>query len=183
MKIVQRDLHRQAKAQSIATRDRIVELVRNLDAAQLAQRPEPKGWTIAEVLEHLCITDEILEAPARRAMAAARTDAAAPLREWKPSLLGGLIARALESPRKSRTPKAFNPPNPRGGVLEAFRQIDQAMVQMMDDAAQLDWRAIRVKSPAMPPIIPGYNLGDVFRNHALHTTRHAGQIERLIGKV
>jgi hypothetical protein len=136
------------------------------------------------VLEHLCVSDEVFDAPTRAAMASARADAAAPLREWKSSLLGGMVAWSLVNPRKVKTPGIMVPSTtPRDGVLEAFRVIDQSVVQMMDDAEQLDWRAVKVHSPALPWFMPNYNLGDVFRIHAVHTPRHAAQIERIIARL
>jgi hypothetical protein len=181
---IQRELQQQSKELALAARERITGLVRALTPDQLLIRPDPQAWSVAEVLEHLCITDETIEPSARRAIASARADAAAPLREWKPSLLGRLVGSSLTSTKKYKTPGRFQPgPTPRGGVLEAFRQFDANVLQMMEDASQLDWRAIKVKSPALPPFAPAYNLGDVFHIHALHTTRHAGQIERVIAKL
>ncbi len=180
-KLIQRDLQQQAKEMSQAARDKITGLVRGLSPEQLSIRSIPKSWTVAEVLEHLCISDEILEKPMRQAIAGARADAGAPLRVWKSTLLGGFIASSLVNPRKVKTPKVFEPSvTPRGGVLEAYLQFDHTVMQLMDEASQLDWRSIKIKSPALPPFVPGYNLGDVFRIHAVHTTRHAGQIERTI---
>jgi hypothetical protein len=53
----------------------------------------------------------------------------------------------------------------------------------MDDAVSLDWRALRIGSPALPSWAPRFNLGDVFKIRAVHVVRHAGQIERVIGKL
>jgi len=41
--MLQRDLHQQLRAESIAARDRIAALVRPLDGAQPTEHPEPKG--------------------------------------------------------------------------------------------------------------------------------------------
>jgi hypothetical protein len=184
MQLTQRDLYTKVKGQTIATRERITELVRKLDAAQLLQRPEPNSWSVGEVLEHLCVSDELFDAPTRKAVASARADATAPLRQWKSTLFAGLVAWSLENPRKLKAPSVFRPgPSPRTGVLEAFRRIDQSVVELMDRAEQLDWRAVKIHSPALPSWMPAYNLGDVFRIHSIHTTRHAAQIERAIAKL
>jgi hypothetical protein len=51
----------------------------------------------------------------------------------------------------------------------------------MDDAASYDWRALRIGSPALPSWAPKMNVGDGFRIHVVHLTRHSHQIERLVG--
>lgn len=40
--------------------------------------------------------------------------------------------------------------------------------------------AVRIKSPALWSWAPTMNLGDGFRIHVIHITRHARQIERLM---
>jgi hypothetical protein len=159
-------------------------MVRHLDGAQLMQRTEPTGWSAGEVLEHLCVTEELYERRLPKVLATARPDAGAPAREWKSSLFGGFLAGMLEKPAKMNAPMAFQPgPTPRNGVVEAFLAQELARVKAMDDAASLDWRAVRVGSPALPDFMPKMSLGDVFRVHVVHTTRHAKQIERVVGKL
>ena len=78
----------------------------------------------------------------------------------------------------------FRPgPTPRNGVVEAFVAREMRFVQAMDDAASYDWRALRIGSPALPSWAPKMNLGDGFRIHVVHLTRHSHQIERLVGKL
>jgi hypothetical protein len=183
MRIIQRELHAQLRAEAIQARDRIAALVRPLNAAQLNEHPEPKGWSVAQVLEHLLVADERSSAPAMEVIRTARPDAGAPAREWKPSFLGGLIASSLEKTRKLKAPKVFVPGAPRGGTAEAFVAREMEFVTAMDEAASLDWRSLRVRSGALPTWAPKMNLGDGFRIHVVHVKRHARQIERLVGKV
>ena len=184
MRMIQRDLQKQLGSEIHSTRQRIEAAVRPLDGAQLVERPEPNGWSVGEVLEHLCISSELYDEPTRTLVRTARPDATAPGREWKSSLLGGLIAGALAKPRKMKAPKAFRPgPTPRNGVLEAFLAGEHAVSSMMVEATLLDWRALRMGSPALPRFFPKMNLGDTFRIYAVHTTRHAKQIERVAAQV
>ena len=184
MSILQPDLHQQLRAESLATRQRLMDLVRPLDAARLSERPEPKGWSVAEVLEHLCVTHEVTSAAGAAAGTSARADAGAPAREWRPSFLGKLIAGALVSPRKTKAPKAFQiGPTPRSAVVETLHDYEVAFLQSMDDAASLDWRAVKVRLTALPFLAPRINLGDGFRIHVVHVTRHTNQIERVISKL
>ena len=184
MRLLQRELHQQLRAQSMETRQRIANAVRPLDLSQLVQHPEPAAWSVGDVLEHLCRAEDAYGDDLRTVLAQARADAGAPLREWKSSLLGGLIATSLANTKPLKSPRVFKPgPTPRNGVLEAFLAQEMAFVKRMDDAASLDWNTVRVGSPALWDFLPKLNLGDVFRIHAVHATRHAGQMERVIGKL
>ena len=184
MRQLQRDLYEQLRVEAIETRERISALVRPLDPAKLNEHPEPNGWSVGQVLEHLCVADERYEAPLAALMASARKDADAPAREWKPSFIGGLIAGGLLKPKPLKSPKVFRPgPTPRNGVVEELLAREMNFVKAMDDAASLDWRALRISSPALPSWAPKMNLGDGFRIHIVHLTRHSHQIERLVAKL
>jgi hypothetical protein len=184
MRLPQRDLHRQLRAEAIATRERIDAMVRPFDASQINEHPEPEGWSVGQVLEHLCLADELYEAPLAALLRRERPDASAAARDWKPSFVGGLIAGGLLKPKPLKGPKVFRPgPTPRNGIVNAFLAREVNFVKAMDDAAQFDWRALRIGSPALPSWAPKMNLGDGFRIHVVHLTRHARQIERLVGKL
>ena len=184
MRMIQRDLHQQLRTEALAARQRVADLVRPLDPAQLQEHPEAQRWSVAEVLEHLCVTHEASSAPAVVAARAARPDAGAPAREWRPSFLGNLIASSLAKPRPLKAPKLFRPGlTARNGVLEAFLSHETDFVNAMDDAGTLDWLAVRVGSPALPRWAPKMNLGDGFRIHVVHVVRHTKQIERAISKL
>ena len=111
-------------------------------------------------------------------------DVGAPAREWKPTFIGGFLANVLRKPRPVKTRPVFAPgPTPRNSALESLLASEKAFVKRMDDAASLDWNQLKVGSPALPGWAPKFNLGDVFRIHVVHVTRHAGQIARVIGKL
>lgn len=184
MLLPQRDLHQQLHAEAIATRERIAAIVRPLDPSKVNEHPEPTGWSVGQVLEHLCVADERYEAPLAALLRGTRPDAGAPAREWKPSFVGGQIAGALLKPRPLKAPKVFRPgPTPRNGVVEELLARELNFVKAMDDAASFDWLRLRIGSPALPSWAPKMNLGDGFRIHIVHLTRHSHQIERLVGKL
>lgn len=185
MRMIQRELYEQLRKEAIASRERIMAAVRPLDAAKLNERPEPEGWSVGQVLEHLCRADEQYALPMADLLRRSRPDAAAASREWRSSVIGGLIAGSLLNPKPiKRGPRAFRPgPTPRNGVVEAFHAGEVRFAQALDDALQHDWRAIRIASPALPSWAPKMNLGDGFRIHVVHVTRHGRQIERLVSKL
>ena len=180
---LQRDLHDQLRRDALSLHERLAVAVRKLDPEQLVRRPAPTSWSVGEVLEHLCVTDELYDKPYAALIQSARADAGAPLREWKPSFMGKLIAGTLSRPKPAKAPRVLRPgPTPRNGVVEDFLARDTRMMQRMDAAASLDWRALRIGSPALPPLPRPLklNLGDVFNIHVIHVQRHLGQIERAI---
>ncbi|MEO5818087.1 MAG: DinB family protein [Gemmatimonadaceae bacterium] len=184
MRLQQRELHKQLRAEAIATREKIAGFVRPLDASKLNEYPEPNGWSVGQVLEHLVVADELYEEPLAKLMRTSRQDAGAPARDWKPSFIGARIAASLLNPKPLKGPKVFAPgPTPRNGIVEAMLAREMRFVQAMDAAASFDWRALRIGSPALPSWAPTMNLGDGFRIHIVHITRHARQIERLVGMV
>src|SRR5436305_9016717 len=117
MQMVQRDLYAQLRDESIASRERIAAMVRPIDAASLNEHPEPNGWSVAQVLEHLCLANEKYERPMAQLLSRTRADAAAATREWKSSFIGGMIASSLLKPKPiKRGPRSFRPgPTPRNG--------------------------------------------------------------------
>ena len=184
MQLPQRDLQHQLRAESIATREHLAAILRPLDASKLNEHPEPNRWSVGQVLEHLCVADELSVPLAEAVLRQARPDAAAPTREWTPSFLGRFIANSLLNPKPLKAPKAFRPgPTPRNGVVEEFLAREMNFVNGMEAAASFDWRALRVRSAALPGWAPKMNLGDGFRIHVIHVSRHARQIERVIGKL
>src|SRR5437868_6193294 len=185
MQMIQRELYEMLRKESVASRERIMKMVRPLDPAKLNEHPEPNGWSVGQVLEHLCKANEEYEGPVRKLLAQQRPDAGAATREWKSSLIGGFIAGALSNPKPlKRGPRSFQPgPTPRNGVVEAFHAGEMRFEQALDQGLAYDWRAVRLGSPALPSWILKMNLGDAFRIHTVHVTRHSRQIERLVGKL
>jgi hypothetical protein len=95
-----------------------------------------------------------------------------------------MIAGSLLKPKPLKSPKVFRPgPTPRDGVAEELLRREVNFVKAMDDAALYDWRALRISSPALPSWAPKMNLGDGFRIHIVHLTRHSHQIERVAAEL
>ena len=180
MPVLQRDLHQELGAEGAALQASIAGLTRRLDPEQLVRRPTPPGWSVAEVLEHLCIADEAYARPMATLIHRAHADAGAPLREWRPSFLGGLMASRLAKPAPMRAPRWFRPgATPRAAVVDDFLTRHARIVQRMNDAKSLDWRHLRMPPPSLPPLLK-LNLGDIFRIHMVHVRRHLAQLERIV---
>jgi hypothetical protein len=162
--------------------DRVASLVRPLDPERLLRRPAQDRWSVGEVLEHLTLMDELFLTAIVPLVHGASVDAGAPAREWKPTFIGGQIAKSLEGAKPLRSAKVGLPRRPRAGVAEAFLAADLRYARLLDDAARVDWNAIRLRPPVLPWLPLKLNIGDAFRIHAVHVARHAKQIERTIAE-
>ena len=181
--MLQRDLHQALHARTLALRDRVAALARPLDPEQLVRRPPDGGWSVGQVLEHLCVSAELYDGPVRGLLETGRPDAAAPLRPWKPTLIGRFSVNMFERPNKMPAPKKMVPgATPRAGVVEKFIAHQDGLARLMDDAAGYDWRRLRMGSPIFPLPIK-FNLGDVFFILVVHAERHARQMDRVIAAI
>jgi len=182
--MLQRDLQQSLHARALATHEEVARLTRPLDPEQLNRRPPKGGWSVGQVLEHLCVSTEVYMPPMQAMLRSARADAGAPLREWKPMLFGRMLVYSLTAPRKLPSPKGMVPGvTPRGGVREAFLAMQAALGASIDDHASFDWRALRMSSPVVPRMLrplARLNLGDVFSVLVVHAERHTRQMERVI---
>jgi len=106
--MLQRELQQSLFARTLALTDRVGALARPLDPEQLVRRPASGGWSVGHVLEHLCVTSELYEAPIRSLLRSARPDAAAALRPWKPTLIGRFTVNLFERPTRLRAPKRMD---------------------------------------------------------------------------
>jgi DinB superfamily len=182
--MLQRDLHQALRARTLASHARIAELTRPLGQDRLFRRPPDGGWSLGEVLEHLCVSAEAYGPLVLDVLRRARPDAAAPLREWKATFFGNFLTRSLAAPRKLPAPRKIRPgASPRGGVVEQFLAQQLGFAARLDDAARYDWNALTIQSPLVPRLVrrlATMNLGDAFSVEVVHVERHAKQIDRVI---
>lgn len=151
--------------------------VASLEYLQLGWRPPEGGWSIAQVMEHLIITDESYLAVFDRILAAKPAHSAE--EQWEPSLIGGFLTRSLKpGTRKMTSPAVWRPaPEARADVVEEYIKVRQRLVEAMRQADGHDLRRTKLSSPAAKFI--RMNLGDAFLTLVVHTQRHLQQIERI----
>lgn len=148
-----------------------------LGSTQLAWGPPGGGWSIAEVLEHLCISLDsylvtLLEKRGRDHPPASDTT------EWRPSLLGGLLANSLRSARKLPAPRIYRPGlEPRMNVAHEFLTRQREVTRLIEASDGINWRKVRSVSPVSRFI--RINLGDCFQILVAHAERHLGQVARV----
>jgi hypothetical protein len=170
--------HHHLVASNHAVINRIREATTGVRDDQLHQKPPDGGWSIAEVLEHLIVSADSYLGPMRSVVDEHRERKAAPDATWKPTFMGGMLAQSLRNPRKLPSPRSYKVGlSPRPRVLEEFLHRQEEVGRRLSDAAGLDWRRIKIRSPVVP--ILSMNLGDALTVLVVHAERHAMQIERV----
>lgn len=153
-------------------------VVEGLSPERMRQRPPAGGWSVAQVFEHMCLSNDLyLARPIPNAVAVARSRPA-PSRPFKPSLMGGfLLAMVRESSRRRlpTTPDLEASGPVRDDVVEAFiagvRDLDAHM-----HAA--DGHDLMVSFASPVAAIVKLRLGDAFAVLIEHSHRHLAQAER-----
>lgn len=167
----------------VATAERAEGVAAELDEAAMAWSPPGGGWSVGQVLEHLVTTDREYLGKMRPAIAGARRrGGGGTSRPWKPTWVGGMIARATDPAATKRvpTPRRFRPAGPpRPDVAARFRASREELAALLDEVGGLDLRRVRVVSPVSALV--RMNLGDAFLILTLHGERHLQQIARVTG--
>src|SRR5687768_17576314 len=155
--------------------DAVRRIQNELAYLQLGWRPPDGGWSIAQVLEHLIISDSLYYPQLRDLAANGKRGTA----EWKPTITGGFIIRALlpTSARKTPAPQIFRPAEPRANVVQDYIDLREELLQIIESMKGVDLRRNKVTSPVSKLI--RINLGDALMILVVHTQRHLQQIARV----
>jgi hypothetical protein len=173
--------HQEALLAALEPQRRRAEvLAETLTAEQLVWRPPAGGWSVAQAFEHMVIAaDSYLDRIGPIVEAAALPDAPPVRRPWKPSVMGGLLVRSLQSPRKLPAPKIYRPgPRAREDVIAAFIERHRRTAGLLERSVGLVWSDYPFRSPVTRLI--RMNLGDAFSVLVVHAERHLGQVDRIL---
>ena len=154
------------------------EIARTADSTALQWKPPAGGWSAGQVLEHLCVANDSYLVVLRKLLAnpSPNGNRGTSTAVWRPSLMGGLLAWSMESPRKLRAPKMLRPaPEPRDNVIAEFLARQREIVQLIEQSLSYEWRRVRFLSPVSP--LFRMNLGDAFTVIVRHAERHMRQID------
>jgi hypothetical protein len=152
-----------------------------LDATQLNWKPAPERWSVAQCLDHLVTSNDLM----LRAADEARRDPHRTL--WQrlpvlPGFFGRLLIRSLtpEATRKLTAPPAARPSASAIDRAILARYLDQQQkiaghMRTLDEAEQS--RAI-MTSPFIRAVT--YSVLDAYRILAAHNRRHVEQARRVV---
>lgn len=150
--------------------------------AAMTWRPPSGGWGVGQVLEHMIASNKLYNETIGPIIEQAEP-AADQHRPWKPSLMGGLLIRAVlpTNARKLPTAGKLEPgPEPGPDVVARFLGTVRETRDLVRAAQGLDMRRHRFTSP-VNPIVRRLNLGDGLVVLVAHTQRHLQQIQRVMG--
>ena len=161
---------------------RVAALVEPLAERQRRWRPPDGGWSIADVLEHLCVVYDSYSGALHDLIDDSNARAAENGAQWGPTLVGGMMVKSFKSDRKLPAPKLFRPaPDARAGVLEEFLSRERELLGRLERARHLELRKTKLASPVSRLI--RINLGDALGILVQHARRHLGQMERVRARV
>lgn len=161
-----------------ASMEAIRAIESHLAYLQIGWRPPTGGWSIAQVFEHLIISDASY-LPAMARLVGSGSRGATP---WRPTLAGRLLIRSLSpaSGKKLPAPRIYKPAaEPRANVVAEYLAIREQTLRLIERARVegVDLRRNRMSSPVLSLI--RMNLGDAFMVLVVHTQRHLQQIDRV----
>jgi hypothetical protein len=152
-------------------------LCEGLSAVQLAWRPHPAKWSIAENLLHLSTTTEVFLPAVDHAILESRRKNLLDEGPFRLGFYGRILVWYVEPPPAIRlpAPKALQPlfSGSPERALENFLALQSAMMQRLADAAGLNLVGLRFPSPLASYI--RMNLLEFFSVFNGHSRRHLWQ--------
>lgn len=168
----------QARGRMAEIEPRTQRALAGLSATHFTTVPPDAGWSVAQVFEHLCVANaDYLEHTLPEGVAKARQSRHG-TRDWKPSLLGGLLIASMRETSRTRLPS----PKPwrvgRAVRTEVVKGFLAGIAQLREHVRELDGSDLRVgvASPLSPLL--RMNIGDACVILVEHTHRHLAQVER-----
>ena len=165
------------RAELCAVNAEATAICEGLTGEQLAWRPDPAKWSIAENLIHLCTTTEVFLPAVDGALQECRRRGALRAGPFRLGWYGRLLVWWVEPPPAIRlpAPKALRPTlsGAPEDALRSFLLQQAAMQQRMEDAAGLDLAGMRFPSPLASYV--KMNLLEFFAVFNGHSRRHLWQ--------
>ena len=161
----------------------IVELVAGLDDEQFNTRPDPKGWSMAECIEHLVVIGRRMAPRMDTAIIRARGQGWISEGPFRYGVIEKWFAGAMsEVPprRKLKTPSLYVPPQlkdlkiPR--AVEEFTTLQEKLIQIVYHSDGLDLSRVKITSPVTRLL--RLSLGQWLIGLAGHQRRHMWQAQQ-----
>lgn len=164
-----------------AIKEQTERVVSGLSDEQLAWRPAPNVWSIADCLAHLNVTNELYMKQIRGGVESARAAGLTGVGPFCHGWLGDLLVWTMEPPARLRlpAPKMFRPPlsQPAREVVERFVRMQDEMQTLLREADGVDLGRAKIASPESARL--KMSLGQAFRLLATHERRHLWQARKV----
>lgn len=163
-----------------AISDRAGAVVARVGEDQIAVRPRPAAWSVAECLVHLKLSTEAYLPIWRKAFREARAAGLAAQAPFRLDLWGRFFVWFLEPPPKLRfpAPASFQPiaTGPPAQVLSSFLASQELVLKMLEESDGLPLDRMKIESPFDRRV--RYSVWASFCANAAHDRRHLWQAER-----
>ena len=160
--------------------ERIRVCVADLVSSQLTWHPPEGGWSVAECLEHLTITNGLYVEATEVVLAGTPQIDPAMAPDFKPGPIAARFIRMLE-PGKGRykAPKPFQPTRDlaRADAVARFFEVHSRVCELIGRLRFMDLTRTRVASPVSPMI--RFRIGDMMDVVLVHSKRHVLQAEKV----
>jgi hypothetical protein len=160
--------------------ERATAVVAQLTPEQLAKRPAPESWSIAECITHLTLSNRPYPPLLRAAYAEGRRAGRLGSGPFKEGLMGRLLKWSLEPPPrlKFKANAPFQPVEfgPAERVLPDFLALQEQIEACVHEAAGLAIDQVKVVSPVDTRV--KYNAFAALQIVAAHERRHLWQAEQ-----
>jgi len=165
-----------------AVLDDAESLAGGLSDSQLAWRPAPSRWSVADCLNHLNVTCGKYLPRTGEMIAQARSQGLTGRGPFRHPFVGNWFVRLMEPPprRKLRVPGVFAPlpDQPAASLLPEFRRLSRLLLAQVAESDGLDLAAVKTPSPAARHFT--LTLGQCFAALAAHDRRHLWQARQVL---
>lgn len=156
----------------------ITELAAPLTAEQLNFKPNPKSWSIAEVMEHIITANATYFSGIAELIATNPGSKAAG--RYSHNCMARMMVYFLKPDgMKLPAPPLFEPTSSHHDqhIIQRLEQNFREIETFIDDAKEMDLVKLKMPSPALSLL--HFNLGGVFDILVTHAERHFQQMKRV----
>jgi len=153
----------------------------NISDEKFNYKISPNKWSIAQIIEHLVISNNLYLPRIKNAMEK-KEKSENENTEFRNSLLGKIIFATMkpESKITFKAPKIFLPSqnNLEKSIVEKYLSQKKEIITAINEAGSFNISKIKVSSPATKLL--RLNLGEILLLTYIHNKRHAIQIENIL---
>jgi len=146
----------------------------SLSTEQLRWKASEKTWSIAQVLDHVVLTNTTYVNHMEKILSKEKNQHKAPKEVFKSDWMGKRFMKALmpDSGEKFKSPRIFMPATHPQDVLSRLRQSNRLLKSFIQKAAQYD---LNIRIPLLESRLIRLRLGDRISTLIMHEKRHARQ--------